>query len=144
MSEASVDVLGEKVNWEGRPAALMSVDTIEQVDGEDKGGYLARIKYRANDQFTTRLARVNVVSLAMKVIEKLSTDPDLSDVKIYLLMPYMEHTDKYGNDVMAQVGKFVLRKAIADRINWKNMTSDQFEQILRSDGQLMLHRTLTN
>ena len=70
----------------------------------------------------------------------MSTDPTLSHVKIYLLKPHMKLVDKYGRSSEEQVGKFMLRRAIAVRINWRNMTADRFEQLLRTEGEFRLHR----
>lgn len=142
VSEVAVEALGKTVNWDGRPATIMNISTIEQVAGEDEGGYLVDIEYRANDNLTTGMTRGGMINDAMELIEKLSTTSEFSEVKIYMLKPHLTLVDKYGNESVDQVGKIVLRKAIADRINWDNMYADAFEAILQTDGQLWLHPAL--
>ena len=137
--QSAVDVLGKAANWlPNRPSTVISVSTTQQVAGPDEGGYLLTLQYRASPNLTASLTRKALVLHAMELVERISSDPALSDVKIYLLMPHMQTTDKYGTEREQQVAKFLLRKEIADRINWDNMTTDRFEEILRSDGDFRL------
>ncbi|MBA7587259.1 hypothetical protein ES708_29281 [subsurface metagenome] len=56
-----------------------------------------------------------------------------------MLKPYLITTDKYGKEKEEQVAKLVLRRAIADKVNWGNFTNEMFERLLKDEGQLWLH-----
>ena len=60
-----------------------------------------------------------------------------------MLKPFLVLTDKYGKESEEQVAKLVLRRAIANKVNWENVTNDMFERILREEGQLWLHPALS-
>ena len=134
-----ISTMGKKANWDGKPDTLIKIYLHKQVAGEDEGGYLVDIEYRANDNLTVGFTRTGILSDAQNLIEKLSKTPELSEIKIYMLRPYMNLVDKYGNEEAEQIGKMILRKAIADRINFKNMYPDAFRGILETDGQFWLH-----
>ena len=125
LAEAATEVLSE--------TGVIGVETILQWGGDDEGGYAASIKYRASGR-----TRYSIMSDARKLVKRLSTDPSLSDAKIYYLWPHLKLVDKYGNESVGQVGKFILRKAVADRINWENMQVERFEEILKTDGYFKL------
>lgn len=139
IEHAVIKAMGKTVNWDGKPNTFMKARFTKQIAGEDEGGYLVDIEYRANDNITVGFIRKGILSDAQKLIEKLSKTPELSEVKIYMLKPHMNLVDKYGNEKSVQVGKIVLRKAVADKINFKNMYPEAFEMILVSEGQLLLH-----
>ena len=144
VKRAAIEALGKNVNWTGHPFRIRRVQTIKQFGGEDEGGYVAAIEYRPDENLTNGLTRMGIVSDAMELMQKLSTDPTLSNVKIYLLKPHMKLVDKYGRSSEEQVGKFKLQRAIAKRINWRNMTPERFEQILRTEGEFRLHRAFND
>lgn len=134
-----IDVMGKTVNWSGNPKTVIGISKTEQLAGPDKGGYLITIKYRANENLTTGMTETGIIIDAMDLTKKLYNDPACSRVKIYMLMPHLTLVDKYGIESEEQVGKLVLRRAVANRINWENMIQDSFKRILQDEGQLWLH-----
>lgn len=137
-----VDVMGKTVNWSGRPQTVKKIKKIKQVAGADEGGYLVQIEYRANENLTAGLTKIGIISDVMDFTRKLYSNPSCLEAKIYMLMPYLILVDKYGNKSEEQVGKLVLRRAIANKINWQNIFRENFERILRDEGQLWLHPAL--
>ncbi|MEW6556082.1 MAG: hypothetical protein AB1349_01855 [Elusimicrobiota bacterium] len=143
IEKVAVDVMGKTVNWSGRPRTVIEISKTEQVSGPDNGGYLITIKYRANENLTRGLIKTGIIIDGMNLIKKLYHEPGCSQVKVYVLIPYLTLVDKYGKKSEEQIGGIVLRRAVADRINLENIFQDRFEQILQSDGQLWLHPAIT-
>lgn len=130
-----VEVMGGNVNWEEEPRTVKEVYKIEQVNG----GYLVKVKYRANENLTVNMARKGIIIDCMDFAEKLYTDSKYSEIVEFMLMPYLTFVDQYGNESEDQVGKLVLDRSTGEKINWENMYQDRFRDILENDGQLWFH-----
>ena len=115
------------------------VKRIEQGEEVSSGEYLVRIAYKSPEGFSTKSTKNALYRRAMEIIRELNTKPEYSQIVSYILQPHMELVDKYGNSSMEQVGKLVLSREVAQKINWKNMHEDMFARIVQSDGQLGLH-----
>lgn len=146
VEEVAIDAFGKTVNWEleNKPNTMKKIVITKQVSGSDEGGYLVEIYYRADENLTVNLMRGGIFLEAIEFTKKLYQDPNCKEIKIYMLKPYLTLTDKYGKEKEEQVAKLVLRRAVANKINWGNITNDMFERILREEGQLWLHPTLGN
>ncbi|MDO9554982.1 MAG: hypothetical protein Q7J40_00160 [Atribacterota bacterium] len=146
VEEVAIDAFGKTVNWEleDKPNTMKKIVITKQVSGSDEGGYLVEVYYRADENLTVNLMRGGIFLEAIEFTKKLYQDPNCKEIKIYMLKPYLTLTDKYGKEKEEQVAKLVLRRAVANKINWGNITNDMFERILREEGQLWLHPTLGN
>jgi len=144
VEEVVVKAFGKTVNWDNSPYTIKGIRKIKQVAGLDEGSYLIEICYRANENLTVGWIRSGIFMDAKEFTEKLYQDLNCKEVKVYMLKPYLVLTDKYGKEKEEQVGKLVLRRAVANKINWENITNDMFERILREEGQLWLHPVLGN
>lgn len=140
----AVDAFGKTVNWDSddRPDTIKNITKTEQVSGPDQGSYLIEIEYRAGDNLTTGMIKGGILMDAIKFSENLYQTPSCREINIYMLKPFLILTDKYGNKQEEQVAKLVLRRAIANEINWENITNDMFERVLREDEQLWFHPAL--
>ena len=103
------------------------------------GKYLVKIAYESLEGLTGKQTKKFVHRKAMEIIKELSTKPDFSNIVSFMLMPYANIPDKYGNVKMEQVGKFVLSRDVTSKINWDNMYEEKFTGIVQSEGQLLLH-----
>ena len=144
VEKVAIDAFGKTVNWDSdnRPNTIKKIVKFKQVSGPDEGGYLIEIHYRANENLTVNLMRGGIFLSAIELTEKLYREPNCREIKIYMLKPFLVLTDKYGKEHEEQVAKLVLRRAIANKVNWENITNDMFERILREEGQLWLHPAL--
>lgn len=142
--KVAIEVFGKTVNWDNKPYTIKKIVMIKQVSGPDEGSYLIEICYRANENLTVGWIRSGIFIDAKEFTEKLYQDPNCKEIKIYMLKPYLILTNKYGKEKEEQVAKLVLRRAVANKINWENITNDMFERILKEEGQLWLHPALGN
>jgi len=141
VEKVAIEAFGKTVNWDSdnRPNTIKKMVKFKQVSGPDEGGYLIEVHYRANENLTVSLMRSGIFLDAIEFTEKLYRDPNCKEIKVYMLKPFLILTDKYGKESEEQVAKLVLRRAIANKVNWENITNDMFERILREEGQLWLH-----
>jgi hypothetical protein len=135
----ALDAFGKTVNWDSKPKTILSIRKYEQTSGPDKGGYLIEIEYRANDNLTVGMIKGGIFMDAIDFSKKIFQKPSCREIKIYMLKPFFTLIDKYGNEKEEQVAKLVLRRDIANKINWENITNDMFEGLLIEEGQLWLH-----
>jgi len=144
VEKVAIEAFGKTVNWDldNRPNTIKKIVKFMQVSGPDEGGYLIEVHYRANENLTVNLMRGGIFSDAIEFTEKLYREPNCREIKVYILKPFLVLTDKYGKKQEEQVAKLVLRRAIANKVNWENITNDMFERILREEGQLWLHPAL--
>ncbi|MBA7592065.1 hypothetical protein ES708_34239 [subsurface metagenome] len=138
----AVKAFGKTVNWDNDPYTIKEIKKIKQVSGLDEGGYLIEILYRANDSLTVSMMRRGIFMDAMEFTEELFLPSFCEEIKVYMLKPYLILVDKYGKEKEEQVAKLVLRREIAGKLNWDNITNERFENILRSEGQLWIHPAL--
>lgn len=140
----AIKAFGKTVNWDNKPYTVKEITKYKQTAGLDEGGYLIEVSYRANDNLTVSLMRSGIFIDAIEFTEELYLPSFCEEIKIYVLKPYLILVDKYGKETEEQVAKLVLRREIANKVNWKNiLTSKEFERILRNEGQLWIHPALS-
>jgi len=142
VEEVVINSLGKNVNWEGDYQRVIGITKTLQVAGVDKGGYLVKVEYRASENITKGMMRSGIFFDAIKLMKGMFQNPRCSEVKICMLMPHLKLVDQYGNEKEAQVAKIVLRRAVADRINWENMYRERFENLVLTEGELWVHPAL--
>jgi len=138
----AVKAFGKTVNWDNKPYPIKGITMYKQTGGLDEGSYLVEIRYRANENLTVSLMRGGIFMDAIEFTKELYLPSFCEEIKIYMLKPYLILVDKYGKEKEEQVAKLVLRREIANKINWKNITNERFERILRDEGQLWIHPAL--
>lgn len=136
------DVMGKTANWRGNPKKIIAIHKGELLLGPDKGGLLLTIEYRADKNLTVNMTRGGIVSDIMSFTKRLYNHPACSRVKQYRLVPYLRFIDKYGREREEKVGILLLRRVVADKINWDNMYSDLFEKLLQDEEQFWFHPVL--
>ena len=144
VEEVAIKAFGKTVNWNNIPYTMKKITKYKQTAGPDEGSYLIEICYRANENLSVGLIRSGIFLDAKDFTEKLYQDPNCKEVKVYMLKPYLILIDKYGEEQEEQVAKLVLRREIANKVNWENITTEMFERTLREEGQLWLHPVLGN
>ena len=106
-------------------------------------GYTADVAYREGVPAWGDV-RKDIIRQANQFMRRVFTDPACSKVQIVLLRPHLELHDKYGQTFEAQVGKLLLNREVAEKINWDivGFDMDMFERLLRTEGQLWWHNAL--
>ena len=140
----AIEAFGKTVNWDNKPYTIKKITKYKQTSGPDEGSYLIEICYRANENLTVSLMRGGIFMDAIEFTKELYLPSFCEEIKIYMLKPYLILTDKYGKEKEEQVAKLVLRREIANKVNWENITNNMFERILREEGQLWVHPALGN
>lgn len=141
----AIKAFGKTVDWDDRPYTVKEITKYKQTAGLDEGGYLIEVSYRANENLTVvSLMRSGIFMDAIEFTKELYLPSFCEEIKIYMLKPHLILIDKYGKEKEEQVAKLVLRRAIANKVNWENITtSAMFERILRNEGQLWIHPALS-
>jgi hypothetical protein len=101
-----------------------------QTDGEDKGGYLIDIDFRAEGPHGMRLS---ILFDAMKMVQAMLETEYCSPIQIFKFNPYYTLVDKYVQTSEGQVGKISIRRATAQKINWDNISPEMFENLVREE-----------
>jgi len=138
----AIKAFGETVNWDNSPYTIKGIKKITQVAGPDEGGYLIEVLYRTDESLSISWVKRGIFIDAIEFTKELFLPSFCEEIKIYMLKPYLILIDKYGKETEEQVAKLVLRRAIAYKVNWRNITSEMFERLLRDEGQLWLHPAL--
>ncbi len=138
----AIGAFGKTVNWDNSPYPIKSISKVKQISGLDEGAYLVEISYRASENLTVSLIRSGIFIDAIKFTKELYLTSFCEEIKIYMLKPYLILVDEYGKEKEVQVAKLVLRRAVASKVNWENITNDMFERILLNEGQLWVHPAL--
>lgn len=131
---------------EGLGCKTIEVSLTEQVkvspeDGKPvmTGAFWAEISYKGLEGFSTEQTKKIVMRKTMEIIKELCTRAEFSNIVSFKVMPHLNLVDKYGNESLGQVGKFILSREVTQKIQWDNMDEDRFARIVQSDGQLWLH-----
>ena len=119
--------------------------TVEQ-DGEElpkiisvSAGYMADVAYRVGPIWSVGTLRSSLMRNTRHFMKRVFTDPECSTVGTVMVRPHNILVDKYGQNNEDQVAKLLLRREVASRINWDNLSDDMFERLLETEGQLWLH-----
>ena len=81
-------------------------------------GHTVDVAYREDAVlFGDVLNRINLNT--NQFMQRVFTDPACSKVQIVLLRPHLKLKDKYGHTFEAEVGKLLLSREVAKKINWE-------------------------
>ncbi len=123
---------------------ILQTRFVGQIAGEDAGGLMLDIEYKTEGVFSNSMTRRSMIQDTLDFVKRVSQNEDYGEVKIYMLRPFLNLKDQYGNSKSEQVAKIVFRKAVADRINWRDITTEQFELLIETEGTLWWHPALRN
>ena len=106
-------------------------------------GYTVNVAYREQRVTFWDRQRENNRSLfienSRKFMERVFTDPACSKVQRLFLRPHYILVNKYGQGSESEIGTFVLDRKVATKIDWRNLSDNMFERLLRTEGQFSLH-----
>ena len=134
VAEAVADELGAEANWGDDLPRLKGLSLNQAGDA-----YVAQIDFRANDNLSRGFIRGGLVRDVMDVIQRLSQEARFDSLSSYQLTPIFPLSDQYGNTSEGAIGRVEMSRDVARRVNWDNMTSDMFEQLLMREGVLILN-----
>lgn len=134
VEQITIDAFGKTANWEGKPKKVIEISKDLLQSGPDKGGYIVVIRYRADEAMGDY--KRGVIMGAKDFTKDLYGNPACSRINKFMLLPHLMGIDKYGNEREFQVGGVALRRAVAQKINWQNMNTDLFRQLLEREGEI--------
>jgi hypothetical protein len=122
---------------------VIAIIKTQERDASDQSRYAVTVMYRGREETIPGRTREMLMLGALRFAETLFTDPTLAQVTSCTLKPHLKVIDKYGQEHEEQVGNFTLRRAVAERVVWKNMNAQRVEQLLHDEGDFWLHPTLS-
>ena len=124
-------VFGKSVTWGGEKVpSIMSISI--------STGYLVDVAYR-EERVILQEHRRAFITNAREFMERVFTDPACSKVQRIFLLPHYILVDRYGQVSEDQIGKFILDRKVATKIDWRYLSENMFERLLRTEGQFWLH-----
>lgn len=124
-------VFGKSVTWGGEKVpSIMSISI--------STGYLVDVAYR-EERVILQEHRRAFITNAREFMERVFTDPACSKVQRIFLLPHYILVDRYGQVSEDQIGKFILDRKVATKIDWRYFSENMFERLLRTEGQFWLH-----
>ena len=102
-------------------------------------GYWAEVAYRVGPIWSVGTLRTSLMRDTRRFMERVFTDPECHKIEDIMVRPHNILVDKYGQNNEAQIGKLILSREVAAKINWAHLTDDMFERLLETEGQLWLH-----
>lgn len=124
VKEIIYDKVGKKSNMgEKRIIELQVNDNLGTPDKTDK---IIIAKLYANENLTTNLTRDGILMDSKDLFEEIFKHKEISEA---VLMWNLTLVDQYGNESVDTVLKVGLDRATADKINWKNFSYKNFENV---------------
>ena len=136
--EAVYEELGATVNW---------IDEADRLQGFNLGprgddAYLLWLYLRANTETDKDRLRQSMLQDAKTILHRLSTDAAFDSIQTYRITSFLMMPNENGFPEETAVAQFILTQEAARKISWKRLTTDDFERLLRAEGELRFHRTL--
>ena len=132
------DELGRTVNWDDAPDRLRGFNVEQRSDGD----YVLWLYLRANADADKDRTRQGMLRDAQALIEQLSTDAVFDSLYVYRLTSFLRIPDEQGGTPETAAGRVVLTREAAQQIHWKTLTTNGFERLVRTEGELRFHSTL--
>ena len=132
------DELGRTANWDNAPDRLRGFNVEQRRDGD----YVLWLYLRAHAEADKDRTRQGMLRDAQALIEQLSTDTVFDSIYVYRLTSFLRIPDEQGGTPETAAGRIVLTREAAHPIRWKTLTTDDFEHLLRTEGELRFHPTL--
>ncbi len=132
------DELGRTANWDDAPDRLRGFNVEQRSDGD----YVLWLYLRAHAEADKDRTRQGMLHDAQALIEQFSTDAAFDSLYVYRLTSFLRMPDEQGDTSETAAGRMVLTREVAQQIRWKNLTDDDFERLLRTEGELRFHPSL--
>ncbi|KQC46316.1 hypothetical protein AP057_08415 [Geobacillus sp. Sah69] len=124
VKEIIYDKVGKKSNMgEKRIIELQVNDNLGTPDKTDK---IIIAKLYANENLTTNMTRDGILMDSKDLFQEMFKHKEISEA---VLMWNLTLVDQYGNESVDTVLKVGLDRATADKINWKNFSYKNFENV---------------
>ena len=136
--EAVHETLGATVNWGHKRDRLQGFNLGQR--GED--AYLLWLYLRAETDPDKDRLRQGLLQDAQTLLQRLSTDAAFDSIQTYRITSFLLLPNDDGLLEETAVAQFVLTREAARQFRWKRLTLDDFEHLLRTEGELRFHRTL--
>lgn len=107
-------------------------------DPKDKDYLAASIKYNATVG-SNKITRYNMINSLSDFAPKLFGNPEFSKLKGVIVEETAPLIDLYGNSKTETIGRFVITRETAQKINWANIPIENIEMILKIQGALWYH-----
>ena len=130
----------------GRTALDFTTPTVIRVKKEAEGPGEALLKltlaYRAQQTISPKMTRSGIMLTALEIFRKLFNEQMLTQVSQGVLRPTLTLVDAAGIPREAAVANLVLRREVAERIDWAKMTPENLEKLLKDEEGFYLHPSL--
>ena len=136
--EAVHDELGATVNWDDETDRLQGFNLGRR--GED--AYLLWLYLRADTASTKEHFRRGMLQDAQTLLQRLSTETAFDSIRTYRITTFFILPNENGFPEETAAAQFVLTREAARQIRWKRLTPDDFENLLRTEGEVRFHKTL--
>jgi len=114
-----IDTLGEETNM--GETRIIEIKIFEEEDE-------LVLDLHGNENLTANMMKRSMIMDSKDLIEVLIKEAEITDREI-IIDWHLELVDQYGNDVVRNVLLLGLKPEDAERINWENITTDQFEDL---------------
>ncbi len=132
------DELGRTANWDNAPDRLRGFNVEQRSDGD----YVLWLYLRAHAEADKDRTRQSMLRDAQTLIKQFSTAAAFDSLYVYRLTSFLRMPDEQGRTSETAVGRMVLMREAAQQIRWKTLTTDDFERLLRTEGELRFHPSL--
>ncbi len=130
--------LGRTANWDNTPDRLRGFNVEQRSDGD----YVLWLYLRAHHNDDKDRTRQGMLRDAQALIKQFSTDAAFDSLYVYRLTSFLRMPDEQGHTSETAAGRMVLTREAAQQIRWKTLTADDFERLLRTEGELRFHSAL--
>jgi hypothetical protein len=124
VKEIIYDKVGKKSNMGKK--RIMELQVNDNAGTPDKTDKIIIAKLYANENLTTNLTRDGILMDSKDLFEEIFKHKEISEA---VLMWNLTLVDQYGNESVDTVLKVGLDRATADKINWKNFSYKNFENV---------------
>ena len=97
---------------------------------------------RAHAEADKDRTRQSMLHDAQALIKQFSTAAAFDSLYVYRLTSFLRMPDEQDRTSETAVGRMVLMREAAQQIRWKTLTADDFERLLRTEGELRFHPSL--
>ena len=124
--EIITKVFGKTSNRNDLPS-IIQMSSIPQVDGT----LTLDCRLRIDDNLTQRYIVLGFIMDTKRAMQKLFDDPKLSGYEEFRFYGAFPMQDMYGNVRENNICKIFLKRSVARKINWDNLTTEMFHDLLR-------------
>ena len=132
------DELGRTANWDNAPDRLRGFNVEQRRDGD----YVLWLYLRAHAEADKDRTRQGMLRDAQALIKQFSTYAAFDSLYVYRLTSFLRLRDEQGGTPETAAGRVVLTRDAAQQIDWDALTTDGFERLLRTEGELRFHSAL--